>query len=78
MQGPGFHPWSGIPGAVRLLMLQPKIKILHAATKTQHSRKKKKKKKTKKKKKEQAMQNLEDEGSGLSELQSGGPEVGWA
>ena len=57
-------------------MLQPKIKILHAATKTQHSRKKKKKKK--KKKKEQAMQNLEDEGSGLSELQSGGPEVGWA
>ena len=59
---------------LRLLVLQPKIKILHAATKTQHSRKKKKKKK----KKEQAMQNLEDEGSGLSELQSGGPEVGWA
>ena len=37
-----------------------------------------KKKKKKKKKKEQAMQNLEDEGSGLSELQSGGLEVGWA
>ena len=70
---------GSIPGQGSLVLqlrphlLQPKIKILHAVTNTQHSHRKKKKKK-----KEQAMQNTEDEGSGLSGLQSGGPEVGWA